>query len=291
MADWQTLARRTARQVGVDPNIFIRLVNAESTGNPNAKSGAGAIGYTQLMPDTARGLGVDPYNPRQNLIGGARYLKQQLDRFGNYSDALRAYNAGPGAVQRSHGYAETNAYVQRILGGSNPPATRGTRTAPASSPGAGGLGGLGGLGGSANTSGSGDVSAPSDARRLPGPRVRWRPGTPTRHQPATPACPNTSRNWDIRDARRDEWDRSRARARPWRRDARDARHRTRRDQHLRRAHRRRLDRARPQVRPRARLEGHRRVRATHPIRTGAALRRLQSGTPRRPGRRARHQPA
>jgi hypothetical protein len=156
MADWQTLARRTARQVGVDPNIFIRLVNAESTGNPNAKSGAGAIGYTQLMPDTARGLGVDPYNPRQNLIGGARYLKQQLDRFGNYSDALRAYNAGPGAVQRSHGYAETNAYVQKILGGTNPPATRGTHPAPASSPGAGGLGGLGG---SVDTSGSGDVSA------------------------------------------------------------------------------------------------------------------------------------
>jgi murein DD-endopeptidase MepM/ murein hydrolase activator NlpD len=164
MADWQTLARRTAKQVGVDPDIFVRLVGAESTGNPNAKSPAGAIGYTQLMPGTARGLGVDPYNPRQNLVGGARYLKQQLGRFGNYSDALRAYNAGPGAVKQSHGYAETNAYVQRILGGSNPTVTRGTRTtggtvAP-SSPGTGGLGELGELGGSVgDTGGAGDVSA------------------------------------------------------------------------------------------------------------------------------------
>jgi murein DD-endopeptidase MepM/ murein hydrolase activator NlpD len=161
MADWQTLARRTAKQVGVDPDIFVRLVGAESTGNPNAKSPAGAIGYTQLMPGTARGLGVDPYNPRQNLVGGARYLKQQLGRFGNYSDALRAYNAGPGAVRASHGYAETNAYVQKILHGLNPPAIRGgggqaTRgvPAPAVAPSNGGLGGLGSAQGPA-----GDVSS------------------------------------------------------------------------------------------------------------------------------------
>jgi hypothetical protein len=161
MADWQTLARRTAKQVGVDPDIFVRLVGAESTGNPNAKSPAGAIGYTQLMPDTAHGLGVDPYNPRQNLVGGARYLKQQLGRFGNYSDALRAYNAGPNAVRASHGYPETNAYVQKILHGLNPPAThtgggQGTRgvPAPAVAPSNGGLGGLGSAQGPA-----GDVSS------------------------------------------------------------------------------------------------------------------------------------
>jgi hypothetical protein len=89
----------------------------------DAVSPAGAIGYTQLMPDTARGLGVNPRDPWQNLVGGARYLKQQLHTFGNYGDALRAYNAGPGAVRQSHGYAETNAYVQKILRGANPAAS------------------------------------------------------------------------------------------------------------------------------------------------------------------------
>jgi hypothetical protein len=129
VADWQALARRAARREGVDPNIFVRLVGAESTGNPRAISPAGAIGYTQLMPDTARGLGVNPRDPWQNLVGGARYLKQQLHTFGNYDDALRAYNAGPGAVRQSHGYAETNAYVQKILRGANPAAsTRAPRT-------------------------------------------------------------------------------------------------------------------------------------------------------------------
>jgi hypothetical protein len=159
VADWQALARRAARREGVDPNIFVRLVGAESTGNPRAISPAGAIGYTQLMPDTARGLGVNPRDPWQNLVGGARYLKQQLGRFGNYGDALRAYNAGPGAVRQSHGYAETNAYVQKILRGANPaastraPRAGGAGPAPASSA----PGGLGGL--TSDPGSSGDVSA------------------------------------------------------------------------------------------------------------------------------------
>jgi hypothetical protein len=159
VADWQALARRAARREGVDPNIFVRLVGAESTGNPRALSPAGAIGYTQLMPDTARGLGVNPRDPWQNLVGGARYLKQQLHTFGNYDDALRAYNAGPAAVRQSHGYAETNAYVQKILRGANPaastraPRTGGAGPAPASSA----PGGLGGL--TSDPGSSGDVSA------------------------------------------------------------------------------------------------------------------------------------
>jgi hypothetical protein len=120
VADWQTQARRTAQQVGIDPDLFVALVRQESRGNPGARSPAGARGYTQLMPNTARSLGVNPDDPAQNLLGGARYLKQQLRTFhGNVAEALAAYNAGPGAVQKYGGvppYAETQAYVKRILG-------------------------------------------------------------------------------------------------------------------------------------------------------------------------------
>jgi hypothetical protein len=143
VADWQTEARNTALRVGVDPNLFVALVRQESQGNPNALSKAGAIGYTQLMPATAAGLGVDPRNPAQNLLGGAKYLKQQLDAFGgDPRKALAAYNAGPGNVQKYGGvppFAETQAYVQAILGslkaGAKPghatAAPTGSSTAPA----------------------------------------------------------------------------------------------------------------------------------------------------------------
>lgn len=108
-----------AQQVGVPASLLAALVNAESSGNQNAVSSAGAIGLTQLMPGTAEGLGVDPYDPYQNLVGGATYLKQQYDRFGSWPLALAAYNAGPGAVEKYGGvppYAETQNYVARILG-------------------------------------------------------------------------------------------------------------------------------------------------------------------------------
>lgn len=120
---YQSLARHIARTEGIDPDIFVALVNQESGFDAHARSPAGALGLTQLMPGTARGLGVsNPLDPVQSLHGGARYLKQQLKAFGgDYRKALAAYNAGPGAVQKYGGippYAETQHYVKTILGAS-----------------------------------------------------------------------------------------------------------------------------------------------------------------------------
>ncbi len=109
-----------AAEAGVDPSLFLRLIRQESGGRATARSPKGAYGYTQLMPGTARELGVDPNDPVDNLRGGAKYLRQQLDAFNDVSLALAAYNAGPGAVRRHGGippFAETQNYVQSILGG------------------------------------------------------------------------------------------------------------------------------------------------------------------------------
>ncbi len=96
------------------------LVIAESMYDSRATSRVGAGGLAQLMPATARELGVaDRYDPASNIDAGARYLRQQLDRFGTIALALAAYNAGPGAVERSGGIprnSETPAYVRRVLG-------------------------------------------------------------------------------------------------------------------------------------------------------------------------------
>lgn len=95
------------------------LVEVESAFEPGAISRAGAMGLSQLMPATARALGVlNPFDARANVDGGARYLRAMLDRFGSINLALAAYNAGPGAVLRSRGVpanGETPAYVGKVL--------------------------------------------------------------------------------------------------------------------------------------------------------------------------------
>lgn len=107
-----------AREAGIDPALLASVVRHESNFDQSVVSRSGAIGLAQLMPGTAEWLGVDPHDPEQNLRGGARYLREQLDRFGSVDLAVAAYNAGPNAVARAGGipqYAETQAYVPRVL--------------------------------------------------------------------------------------------------------------------------------------------------------------------------------
>lgn len=116
---YQEMARAAARRNNVPEDLFLRLVRTESNFRPSAKSNKGAIGLAQLMPFTANHLGVNPHDPKQNLDGGARYLRQQYQRFRDWRLALAAYNAGPEAVARYGGvppYNETRRYVKAILG-------------------------------------------------------------------------------------------------------------------------------------------------------------------------------
>lgn len=113
------VARAAARKHGVPEELFLKLVQQESGWRTTAESHKGAYGLAQLMPATARSLGVDHKDPVQNLEGGARYLRAQYDRFKTWRLALAAYNAGPEAVAKYNGvppYKETKNYVKIIWG-------------------------------------------------------------------------------------------------------------------------------------------------------------------------------
>lgn len=97
-ARYGQIATSAARQYGIPPRLFHALIAKESGWDPAAISPVGAIGLTQLMPQTAHGMGVNPHNPVENINGGARYLSNAYKHFGNWRDALRAYNQGWGGA-------------------------------------------------------------------------------------------------------------------------------------------------------------------------------------------------
>ena len=114
-----TLIGDAAKNEGLQPELLRSLIRQESGFRPCVVSPKGAIGLTQLMPATAAELGVkDPFDPKQSVDGGAKFLKQLLNMFDDLPTALGAYNAGPGRVSESGGVPdipETRNYVQRIL--------------------------------------------------------------------------------------------------------------------------------------------------------------------------------
>lgn len=119
LALWENDLQDLCAKYQVDPDLARAVMRCESGGNPNAVSSAGAIGLMQLMPATARGLGVDPKNPRRNLEGGIKYLAQLADKYnGDYVKTLAAYNAGSGRVDAYGGvppFPETQRYVKNVL--------------------------------------------------------------------------------------------------------------------------------------------------------------------------------
>lgn len=116
-SSFDALFTRATQKYDLPAGLLKAVARAESGLDPNARSNAGAIGLMQLMPGTARELGVDPRNPAEAIDGAARLLRRHLKTFGSLPLALAAYNAGPGAVRKYDGippYSETRAYVKRV---------------------------------------------------------------------------------------------------------------------------------------------------------------------------------
>ncbi|MBW2123451.1 MAG: lytic transglycosylase domain-containing protein, partial [Deltaproteobacteria bacterium] len=117
--DFDPLIEEASRRFGVARPLIKAVIKAESDFNPQARSPSGATGLMQLLPSTAKDLGVtDLYDPRQNVMGGTRYLAMLLNRYrGDIESALAAYNWGPGNLERSRGRipAETKQYVHRVM--------------------------------------------------------------------------------------------------------------------------------------------------------------------------------
>lgn len=118
LSKYEDAIEEAAEKYEVPKELIKAVATAESAGLPNARSKAGAKGLMQLMDSTAKALGVlNPYDPRENILGGAKYLRNMLDKFGDLKLALAAYNAGPGAVSKYGGvppYRETRAYVKKV---------------------------------------------------------------------------------------------------------------------------------------------------------------------------------
>jgi hypothetical protein len=115
----EPIIQEAAALHGVDPDLVKAVIQTESRFDARAASGAGAKGLMQLMPRTAKAVGIeDPFDPRQNIFGGVKYLSQMMERYnGNTALALAAYNAGPGNVRRHRGvppFRETRGYVSKI---------------------------------------------------------------------------------------------------------------------------------------------------------------------------------
>lgn len=117
--DVQELIDWTASRVGISRALLSAVARAESGGDHRVVSPRGAVGIMQLLPSTARELGVNPWDPAENVLGGAMYLKRQLDRYqGDIPRALAAYNAGPGAVDRYGGippFKETVTFIRNVF--------------------------------------------------------------------------------------------------------------------------------------------------------------------------------
>jgi soluble lytic murein transglycosylase-like protein len=116
---YAAMARRIAQRYSVEWKLVMAIIASESGGDPAAVSPAGAVGLMQLMPGTASDLGVDPFDPEQNVDGAVRYLSSLLSTFGSVDLSLVAYNAGPGFAKRYQGGAvelgaETRAFLIRV---------------------------------------------------------------------------------------------------------------------------------------------------------------------------------
>lgn len=112
---YRSLIEAEAIRQGVPVSIALAVAEQESAFNPNARGSSGEIGLFQLMPATAAGLGVDPYDIDDNIRGGVSYLAQNFARFGNWDEAIAAYNAGPSRVANANIPSSTRSYVSEVL--------------------------------------------------------------------------------------------------------------------------------------------------------------------------------